>query len=107
MALCQVMQQQLTKSPLVIALDLHSGFGIHDRLWFPYAYRKQPFAALPEAHALKALFDRCYPHHFYKIEPMSQQYVISGDLWDYLYLQFQQQAGSDAVFMPLTLEMGS
>ncbi len=106
-ALCQVIRQQLQSSSLLIAMDLHSGFGIQDRLWFPYASRKTPFPSLAEAHALKALFDQCYPHHFYKIEPMSQEYVISGDLWDYLYDEFWQQNQQTDHFMPLTLEMGS
>jgi hypothetical protein len=39
-ALCRVVDQHLFNSPLSIALDLHSGFGIQDRLWFPYASRK-------------------------------------------------------------------
>jgi len=107
LALCRVVRQQLSRSSLTIAVDLHSGFGIHDRLWFPYASRQKPFASLAEAYALKTLFDRCYPHHFYKIEPMSQEYVISGDLWDYLYDEYLQQANHQALFMPLTLEMGS
>lgn len=106
LALCRVVRQQLASSPLVVAMDLHSGFGLHDRLWFPYASCKQPFASLPEAHALKSLYDRCYPYHIYRIEPMSQEYVISGDLWDYLYDEFIQQQ-PPGLFLPLTLEMGS
>src|SRR5512136_1485687 len=35
LALCRVVDQHLFNSPLSIALDLHSGFGIKDRLWFP------------------------------------------------------------------------
>lgn len=107
LALCHVVRRQLAHSPLVITVDLHSGFGIHDRLWFPYASSRQPFASLAEAHALKQLFDRCHPHHFYRIEPMSLEYVISGDLWDYLYDEHDQRQQSDAIFLPLTLEMGS
>ena len=58
--------------------------------------------------ALKQLYDRCYPHHVYKIEPMSQEYVISGDLWDYLFDQFCADHQQDQrLFLPLTLEMGS
>ena len=106
-ALCRVVREQLARSSLLIALDLHSGFGIKDRLWFPYAGRQQPFTALPEAHAMKQLFDRSYPNHFYTIEPMSQEYVINGDLWDYLFDEHQANSQSNAVFMPLTLEMGS
>jgi hypothetical protein len=105
-ALCRVVQKQIFDAPLAIAVDLHSGFGIHDRLWFPYASCREPFRNIAEAHALKSLFDRCYPNHFYKIEPMSQEYVINGDLWDYLYDKFQQHA-PQRLFLPLTLEMGS
>ncbi len=106
-ALCRIMHQQLSTSPLIIAVDLHSGFGIQDRLWFPYASHQQPFASLAEAYALKQLFDRCYPHNVYKIEPMSEEYVISGDLWDYLYDEFTGRSLADRLFIPLTLEMGS
>ena len=38
------------------------------------------------------------------IEPQSQHYLVHGDLWDFLYLQSLQ---NDAIFLPLTLEMGS
>ena len=106
-ALCQVVQQHVFNSPLSIALDLHSGFGLHDRLWFPYASCKTPFPGIAEAHALKQSLDLCYPNHFYKIEPMSQEYVINGDLWDYLYDSFMQSNPQQRIFMPLTLEMGS
>lgn len=105
-ALCQVVKQHLLQAPLSIALDLHSGFGLHDRLWFPYASSKAPFPGIAETYGLKQRFDRCYPHHFYKIEPMSQEYVINGDLWDYLYDEFMQPH-QQRLFMPLTLEMGS
>ena len=105
-ALCQVVRKYVSNAPVSIALDLHSGFGIHDRLWFPYASCKTPFPGIAEAHALKQCFDDCYANHFYKIEPMSQEYVINGDLWDYLYDSFCQTR-EQRQFMPLTLEMGS
>lgn len=105
-ALCRVIREQSARCSLLLAVDLHSGFGIQDRLWFPYASRRIPFPNLAEAHALKKLFDDCYPHHFYQIEPMSQEYVITGDLWDYLYLE-HKATYPQKLFMPLTLEMGS
>ncbi|MCQ8102809.1 DUF2817 domain-containing protein [Methylomonas sp. SURF-2] len=107
LALCQVVQKYVCNAPLSIALDLHSGFGIQDRLWFPYASSKVPFPGIAEAHALKHSFDTCYPNHFYKIEPMSHEYVINGDLWDYLYDGFMQSNPRQGHFLPLTLEMGS
>lgn len=105
--LCDAVKQQLFKAPVSIALDLHSGFGIKDRLWFPYASRMTPFANLPEVFALKTLLDRCYKHHIYKVEPVSNEYVINGDLWDYLYDEYLAQKSPEQVFLPLTLEMGS
>lgn len=38
---------------------------------------------------------------------MSQEYVINGDLWDFLYDDFFNRHGEDKLFLPLTLEMGS
>lgn len=106
-ALCKVVQRYVSNAPLSIALDLHSGFGIHDRLWFPYASCKKPFPGIAVAHALKQQFDSCYPNHFYQIEPMSQEYVINGDLWDFLYGDFLHTGTKYSQFLPLTLEMGS
>lgn len=107
LAICDVVDQHLFTAPLSIAVDLHSGFGIRDYLWFPYACRRKPFAFLAETLALKEQFDRCYRHHVYTIEPMSKEYMISGDLWDYLFDDFVQRGNDGQVFLPLTLEMGS
>jgi Zinc carboxypeptidase len=107
LALCKVVREQVFNSPLSIVLDLHSGFGIKDRLWFSYASRKTPYPYIAETLALKELFDRCYRHHIYKIEPMCQEYIINGDLWDYLLDEFVQQFDGERLFLPLTLEMGS
>jgi Zinc carboxypeptidase len=106
-ALCRVVEQHLFCSSLSIAIDLHSGFGLRDRLWFPYASSKRPFAFIAETFALKELFDRCYQHHVYKIEPTCQEYMIHGDLWDYLADQFILKFSAQRLFLPLTLEMGS
>jgi hypothetical protein len=108
LALCKVVREQVFNSPLSIVLDLHSGFGIKDRLWFSYASRKTPYPFIAETLALKELLDRCYRYHVYKIEPMCQEYIINGDLWDYLLEDFvQRYAGEERLFLPLTLEMGS
>lgn len=104
-AVCKIVTQELLTHPFSIAIDCHSGFGINDRIWFPYAHTVTPIAHLAEIHALKSIFDATYSHHNYLIEPQSRQYLAHGDLWDYLY----QQAGTDPgrIFLPLTLEMGS
>lgn len=102
-ALCTVVERELTARPFSLAIDCHSGFGLHDRLWFPFAHTRTPIDRLAEIHALKLLFDEAHPQHRYVFEPQSAQYLAHGDLWDHLYLRTQ----ASAHFLPLTLEMGS
>ena len=104
-ALCDVVRRELLTRPFSLALDCHSGFGITDRLWFPFAHTRKPIRHLPEFHALEEIFLQAHSNHPYVIEPQSAQYLAHGDLWDYLYLE----ACSDSArtFLPLTLEMGS
>ncbi len=102
-ALCAVVNEQLLSSPVSIALDCHSGFGLRDRIWFPYAYTQQPMPHLADIHALKQLFDHSHPHHPYVIEPQAKHYLTHGDVWDYLH----RQQPTHKLFLPLTLELGS
>lgn len=105
-ALCQVVEAELLSRPFSVAIDCHSGFGIQDRIWFPYAHTTQPIAHLAEVHALHRIFAQSHAHHRYVFEPQSLQYLTHGDLWDHLYLLNQGRANGH-VFLPLTLEMGS
>lgn len=108
LALCKVVEEKLFPSKLAVAIDVHSGFGAKDRLWFPYSYSPKPFPFLAETHALKEIYDQTYSHHFYEIEPVCKQYTINGDLWDYLFLQkYKDKNFGNGVFVPWTLEMGS
>ena len=104
-AVCEVVQTELLGRPFSLALDCHSGFGVTDRLWFPYAHTRAPITHLAEMHALKSIFSQSHNHHRYIVEPQSKQYLAHGDLWDHLY----QLACADPqqIFLPLTLEMGS
>jgi hypothetical protein len=104
-ALCTVVEEELLTRRFSIALDCHSGFGLLDRLWFPYAHTTTPITHLAEMHALRHIFERAYTHHRYIFEPQSRQYLAHGDLWDYLYLRAVRDP--DRIFLPLTLEMGS
>lgn len=103
-ALCDFVRAELLSRPFSIALDCHSGFGLRDRIWFPYAHTREPFAHLAEVHALAALFTKAYPAHPYLFEPQSRRYLAHGDLWDYLCGEASQ---GGRLFLPLTLEMGS
>lgn len=104
-ALCRVVEDELLARPFSVALDCHSGFGVHDRIWFPYAHTARPIAHLAEMFALNEILDATHTHHRYVFEPQSRQYLAHGDLWDYLYLRAVSEPGR--VFLPLTLEMGS
>ena len=104
-ALCEIVQEQLLGRSFSVAVDCHSGFGLSDRIWFPYAHTATPIAHLPEIHALCEIHDQTLLHHRYVLEPQSRQYLTHGDLWDHLYLDASQRTGG--VFLPLTLEMGS
>ncbi len=105
--LADVVAQELAPRRFSLALDCHSGFGVRDRIWFPYAHSVKPFPNMLEVHALKALFEQTYPSHDYVIEPQSRQYLAHGDLWDHFYLCARADGGAERVFLPLTLEMGS
>lgn len=105
-ALCELLAQDVLQRPLTIAIDCHSGFGIQDRLWFPYAHTREPMAQLWALHALHRIFQQTHAHHPYIFEPQSAQYLTHGDLWDHLCLQAQAQHPGRWL-LPLTLEMGS
>jgi hypothetical protein len=104
-AIVKFFEEQFGRASCVIALDVHSGFGAVDRIWFPYARTRQPFPNLQEIYKLTHLLDSVYPHHIYKVEPQAASYTTHGDLWDYLYDRRRESKGS--LFLPLTLELGS
>lgn len=104
--LCDFIRREGFDSPCTLVLDVHSGFGLIDRLWFPYAYSQQFFPDASRVMALKRLFDKSFPHHVYRIEPQHHSYTTHGDLWDYLYLEHHERH-EDRIFIPLSLEMGS
>lgn len=105
-ALCRVVEERLIGAPFSLAIDCHSGFGLHDRIWFPYARSREPIDCLAEIYALRSLFRATHPHHhIYIIEPQSKQYTTHGDLWDYLYDKGRERG--EGLFVPFTLEMGS
>lgn len=104
-ALCGLVEDELLSHRFSIAVDCHSGFGLLDRIWFPYAHTARPIAHLPELHALAEILDQSLLHHRYLMEPQSRHYLAHGDLWDHLYLRAQQDP--QRIFLPLTLEMGS
>ena len=104
-ALCELVERESRDRLFTLALDCHSGFGLSDRIWFPYAGSSRPMPHLAEVHALVELMDRCQAQHPYVVEPQSRQYLAHGDLWDHLYRHACSR--SSGLLLPLTLEMGS
>jgi hypothetical protein len=104
-AVARLAERLILNSPLSMSVDIHSGFGMVDRLWFPYAKALRPPPFVAEVCALKQLFDQTYPNHFYEIEPQAKQYTTHGDLWDWL-LDRKIERG-DGLYIPWTLELGS
>ncbi|KMT63683.1 M14 family zinc carboxypeptidase [Catenovulum maritimum] len=104
-ALVNFIKTNCFQSPFSLVLDCHSGFGLRDRLWFPYAKSKlEPIPHIGEIYHLRDLLFQTYPHQNYVFEPQSKHYLCHGDLWDHLYDLSLEHTGT---FLPLTLEMGS
>jgi hypothetical protein len=105
-AVCDFVRREIFPAKLALGIDVHSGYGVVDRLWFPYAKTREPFEKVAEAQALKQLLDRTYARHVYRIEPQSSEYLAHGDLWDYLFDEYRL-AQPQGCFIPFTLELGS
>ena len=105
-SLCQLIEREVFPSRMALSVDVHSGFGSVDRLWFPYARTRKPPPHLAEMVGLKRVFDRSYPNHFYRIEPQAAQYTTHGDIWDWLYDRHIDSKAA-GLYLPWTLELGS
>ena len=105
LALEKLIQRQVFNQPFSLSVDLHSGFGLNDRLWFPFAFRKKAIGNIDQYMALKMLWEQTFPHHNYIFEPQSVHYISHGDLWDYFYIESKKRGMEH--FLSLTLEMGS
>jgi predicted deacylase len=105
-AIAALVDRELFPAQASIVLDVHSGFGRVDRIWYPYAKTTRPLPSLAQVSALTDLFDRTYPYHPYRVEAQHESYTTHGDLWDYLY-DLQRARHPERIFLPFTLEIGS
>ncbi|MBL8032902.1 MAG: hypothetical protein JNJ69_04330, partial [Leptospiraceae bacterium] len=92
-----------------LALDIHSGYGTQNFLWWPYSYSKR---TVFQNSAFQAVADRLRQRHpLYRIEPMSLSYQTHGDLWDKALLDFEHRVKEGqykkSLFLPFTLEIGT
>jgi len=106
--LVDYVKEQIFEAPVALTLDIHSGFGAKDRLWYPYAKTTGEFPRIDEVNRLKQLLDQSHPNHIYAVESQSLSYTTHGDLWDYLFdLHAETNSNSGRLFLPWTLEIGS
>lgn len=105
-AVVDFVKRHMFESKTLITMDIHSGFGMKDQLWYPWAKSKEVFPHGPQAQKLFDLFEAAYPYHIYKIEAQHLSYTTHGDLWDWLYIE-HQKLHPGRTYIPLTLEMGS
>src|SRR5262249_20615412 len=107
-ALVQFVEEEMFQSDYSLALDVHSGFGMRDRLWYPYASSARPFKKQSDVDLFRSRLDSALPFHVYKIEPQADSYLLHGDPWDYLLEKHEQKYPSgEKIFVPWCLEMGS
>jgi len=106
LTLIKFVKDEMLKASVSMGIDFHSGFGLRDRLWFPYAYSSEKFHFFSIVEKAIELYEKTHPHHIYKIEPQSDSYTTHGDLWDFLFLESRKNHPEN-IFIPWTLEMGS
>lgn len=105
-AVLGLIDREMAQSQFAMSVDIHSGFGAVDRLWFPWAKSKEAPPYLAQIQAFKELLDVSHPNHVYRIEPQAKSYTTHGDLWDWA-LEKHIGASMDDPFVPWTLELGS
>jgi len=106
-AVIDFVAKETFESSACILLDVHSGFGIKDRLWYPFAKTSDRFPSMDQVDALVEILNRSYPNHVYLVEPQSLSYTTHGDLWDHVFELHYEKYKGKKLFMPWTLEMGS
>lgn len=100
------------ENAIMPVLDLHSGFGTVDHVWWPYARTKTPCLDTPIYEKMAQYLTEGRKHNRYKFGPQSETYTTHGDLWDRFYDHYTEKFTEPnpkhkARFLPLTLEVGT
>jgi hypothetical protein len=107
-ALVDFVREEMFESEFAIAVDVHSGFGMDDRLWYPYSSSNRKFPHIDCVHSLKNILNMTLPYHVYRVQAQADSYLLHGDPWDLLYNEhFENHARTGRIFIPWCLEMGS
>ncbi|MCB1199145.1 MAG: DUF2817 domain-containing protein [Leptospiraceae bacterium] len=97
------------KTPL-IALDVHSGYGNKNYIWWPYAKTRTPSPDDMLFRRITGYMEKTKLHNAYHYGPQSEMYTTHGDLWDLFYdhfLKFRELKKRAPPFLPFTLEIGT
>jgi hypothetical protein len=100
------------ENSIIPVVDIHSGFGATDHVWWPYANTHEKCADEDLFKKIsKHLIDN-KNHISYKFGPQSETYTTHGDLWDRLYNKYRKEKVDlnknwKSRFLPLTLEIGT
>ncbi len=107
--LINFVRDEMLASEFSMALDVHSGFGVRDRLWWPFSRSAETFPYLSVVERFRDELKATHPFHVYTVEPQHASYLIHGDPWDYIFDEHTKLAGvrRDRIFIPWCLEMGS
>ncbi|HMV45692.1 MAG TPA: carboxypeptidase [Leptospiraceae bacterium] len=98
------------KTAIMPLIDIHSGFGSIDHVWWPFAFTTD---ACKDEKIYKKMawhLKEKNLHSAYEYGPQSETYTTHGDLWDLLYLEYQNKIESENLksrFLPWTLEIGT
>ena len=99
------------KDQLIPVVDVHSGFGSVDHVWWPYAGTKEPCRDDALFQAMGRFFKIQAGHSHLNFGPQSESYTTHGDLWDLFYDHYWKLHESErkwkSRFLPLTLEVGT
>ncbi|EMJ90645.1 M14 family zinc carboxypeptidase [Leptospira alstonii] len=113
-ALFRLVQESFfeVKDVIIPVVDLHSGFGTVDNVWWPYAYTKAPCPDTSLYQKIEEHLKHHCGHIHFQYGPQSETYTTHGDLWDRLYDQYRDYHDKrfshwTSKLLPLTLEVGT
>ncbi|PJE03412.1 MAG: carboxypeptidase [Leptospira sp.] len=97
---------------IIPVIDLHSGFGTIDHVWWPFAKSKKPCFDTPIYEKMAYYLRTVKGHDRFKYGAQSETYTTHGDLWDRFYDHYVEQIINTtknwtARFLPITLEVGT
>ncbi|PJZ71573.1 carboxypeptidase [Leptospira perolatii] len=99
------------KNAVIPILDVHSGFGTVDNVWWPYAYTKYPCPDTDLYLKIASYLKNQCGHIHFAYGPQSESYTTHGDLWDRIYDHYREVHSSEknwsSKLLPITLEVGT